>query len=80
MARIFPPAAPDALSDPAHKPQSWHHTATKNIDKSVYVLEIFLIHRARSRHPEGQATSVYIALQRRKFPTSHRYIYRILCC
>ena len=65
--------------------------ATKNIDKSVYVLEIFLVHRARSRHPERQATNVCIALQRRwphtpcfrkeasLFPTSHRYIYRNLC-
>ena len=50
--------------------------ATKNIDKSVYVLEIFLIHRTRSRCLERQATSVCIALRRRKFPTSHRYIYR----
>ena len=49
--------------------------ATKNIDKSVYVLENFLVHRARSRRPEGQATSVCIALRRRKFPTSHRYTY-----
>lgn len=51
----------------------------KNIDKSVYVLEIFLIHRARSRCPERHATNVCIALQRRKFPTSHRYIYRNFC-
>ena len=27
--------------------------ATKNIDKSVYVLEKFLVHRARSRRPKG---------------------------
>ena len=53
--------------------------ATKNIDKSVYVLEIFLVHRTRSRCLERQATSVCIALRRRKFPTSHRYIYRAFC-
>ena len=29
------------------------HSATKNIDKSVYVLEKFLVHRARSRRPKG---------------------------
>ena len=28
-------------------------TATKSIDKSVYVLEKFLVHRARSRRPKG---------------------------
>ena len=28
-------------------------SATKNIDKSVYVLEKFLVHRARSRRPKG---------------------------
>ena len=29
------------------------YAATKNIDKSVYVLEKFLVHRARSRRPKG---------------------------
>ena len=48
--------------------------ATKNIDKSVYFLEKFLVHRVRPRCPERQATDVCITLQRRKFPTSHRYI------
>lgn len=28
-------------------------SATKNIDKSVYILEKFLVHRARSRRPKG---------------------------